>query len=301
MRFAVGIWKLLVGIKDALVLLFMLLFFGLLYAALSARPSPAVGEGVLALDLNGAVVEQPSAVDPFAMASGSSGPREFALRDLQTSLRAAVDDGSVKAVALDLDRFSGGGQTALAQVGEELDAVRRAGKPVLAYATAYTDDSYQLAAHASEVWLNPLGTVAIAGPGGNNLYFKGLLDKLGVTANVYRVGTYKSAVEPFTRSDMSPEARQNAQELAANLLETWRDDVRRARPKAAVDPYLSDTAGAVSAAGGDFAAACWTGRQDRRAPAVRSSAGGAGRDRRTRSRRLQEDPAQRLCGQSSVA
>ncbi|CAA9525232.1 MAG: Signal peptide peptidase SppA (protease 4) [uncultured Sphingomonas sp.] len=255
MRFAAGIWKLLVGIKDALVLLFMLLFFGLLYLALSARPSPAVGEGVLALELNGSVVEQPTPADPFAAVGGGSTPKEYSLRQLRRALNEAAGDDRVKAVALDLDRFAGGGQTAIAELGEALDGVRRSGKPVLAYATAYGDDAYQLAAHASEVWLNPLGTVALAGPGGNNLYFKGLLDKLGVTANIYRVGTYKSAVEPFTRNDMSPEARANAQELAGSLLETWRDDLRRARPKAAIEPYLRDTAGAVAASGGDFAAA----------------------------------------------
>ncbi|CAA9503537.1 MAG: Signal peptide peptidase SppA (protease 4) [uncultured Sphingomonas sp.] len=255
MRFAAGIWKLLVGIKDALVLLFMLLFFGLLYAVLSAKPSPAVADGVLALELNGSVVEQPTAADPFAAVGGGSAPKEYSLRQLRTALTEAAEDDRVKAVALDLDRFGGGGQTAIAELGEALDGVRRSGKPVLAYATAYGDDAYQLAAHASEVWLNPLGTVALAGPGGNNLYFKGLLDKLGVTANIYRVGTYKSAVEPFTRNDMSPEARQNAQELAGNLLETWRDDLRRARPRAAIEPYLRDTAGIVAASGGDFAAA----------------------------------------------
>ena len=62
-----------------------------------------------------------------------------------------------------------------------------------------------------------MGAIAIAGPGGNNLYFKGLFDKLGVTANIYRVGTYKSAVEPYMRSDMSPEARENAQALPKKL------------------------------------------------------------------------------------
>ena len=254
MRFVRGVWHLLVGIKDALVLVFMLLFFGLLYALLSARPAP-VGEGVLALDLDGSIVEQPAEVDPVATFSGGSGPREYSLRQLRTAILAARDDARVKAVALDLDGFTGGGAAALNDVGDALDAVRRSGKPVVAYGTAYTDDSYQLAAHASEVWLNPLGTVALAGPGGNNLYFKGLLDKLGVTANVYRVGTYKSAVEPYTRTDMSPEARQNAQELASNLLEAWREDVRSVRPKALIDPYLRDTAAVVTAAGGDFAQA----------------------------------------------
>ncbi|MCW3798372.1 signal peptide peptidase SppA [Sphingomonas sp. BN140010] len=253
MRFVRGVWHLLVGIKDALVLIFMLLFFGLLYAALSSRPAP-VGDGVLTLDMAGTLVEQPAEVDPLATLGGS-GMREHSLRQLRAAVLAAKDDGRVKAVALDLDGFMGGGQAALHDLGTALDEVRRAKKPVIAYATAYTDDGYQLAAHASEVWLNPLGTVALAGPGGNNLYFKGLLDKLGVTANVYRVGTYKSAVEPYTRSDMSPEARQNAQELSGNLLETWRDDIRAARPKAAVDPYLRDTAGVVQASGGDFAQA----------------------------------------------
>ena len=255
MRFVRGVWHLLVGIKDALVLVLMLMFFGLLYAVLSARPSPAVHDGVLMLDLKGSIAEQPAEVDPLNTLGGSTAPREYSLRTLRAALFAASKDDRVKAVALDLDRFTGGGTASLGEVGDALDTVRRSGKPVLAYATAYTDDGYQLAAHASEVWLNPLGTVALAGPGGNNLYFKGLLDKLGVTANVYRVGTYKSAVEPFTRSDMSPEARQNAQELAANLFEGWRDDVRSARPKAAIEPYIRDTAGAVAAAGGDFAAA----------------------------------------------
>ena len=98
----------------------------------------------------------------------------------------------------------------------------------LAYATGYTDDSYQVASAASEIWLNPLGLVAIAGPGSQHLYYKGLLDKLGVTAHVYRVGTYKAAVEPFIRSDMSPEARENAQALGNALLESWRESVLHA-------------------------------------------------------------------------
>ncbi|HVF83570.1 MAG TPA: signal peptide peptidase SppA [Sphingomicrobium sp.] len=260
MRFVRGVWHILVGIKDALVLLFMLLFFGLLYALMSARPTPAVRDGVLMLDLNGTISEQPAEVDPFSTLGGGSAPREYSLRHLRSALLEAKDDSRVKAVALDLDRFGGSGQAALNEVGEALDEVRRSGKPVLVYATAYGDDAYQLAAHASEVWLNPLGTVALAGPGGNNLYLKGLLDKLGVTANVYRVGTYKSAVEPFTRSDMSPEARQNAQELAGNLLETWRQDIRTARPQAQVDPYVSNTAGIVQASGGNFAAAAQRAR-----------------------------------------
>jgi protease-4 len=253
MKFVRAIWKLLVGIKDALVLLFMLLFFGMIYAGLSAKPAP-VRDGVLDLDLKGSLVEQPARRD-WADVAGGGRLQEFRLRDLVAALDAARDDGRVKAVALDLDGFIGGGQTAIGDLADAVRRVRAAGKPVIAYSTGYTNDGYQLASAASEIWLNPLGAVAIAGPGGSNLYYKGLLDKLGVTANVYRVGTYKAAVEPFIRNDMSPEAKQNALALDQAQLETWRQSVRQARPKANVDLFLQDMNGAVTAAGGDMAKA----------------------------------------------
>jgi protease-4 len=257
MRFVKAIWKLLVGIKDALVLLFMLMFFGLLYAALSARPEP-IKDGVLAMDLDGVLVEQAERPDPFSALAGTGNvTREFELRELVAALDAAKQDDRVKAVALDLDGFLGGGQSALASLGEKLDEVKKSGKPVVAFATGYTDDRYQLAAHASEVWLPAMGALAIAGPGGNNLYFKGLLDKLGVTANIYRVGTYKSAVEPFMRNDMSPAARENAQALGDALLETWREDIARGRPAAmpGLNRMLADPVAVTKAANGDLAKA----------------------------------------------
>jgi protease-4 len=254
MKFVKAVWKLLVGIKDALVLIFMLLFFGLLYAGLSSRPA-AIKAGVLALDLDGAVVEQPSRAGFADIAGGSRTPREYRLRDLIGALDAARRDDRVKAVALDLGNFIGGGQTAMSDLADAVRRLRSSGKPVVAYAVAYSDDSYLVASAASEVWMDPLGAVAIAGPGGSNLYFKGLLDKLGVTANVYRVGTYKAAVEPYTRSDMSPAAKENAQALAGALLESWREAVARNRPKAKVEPYMMNPVGALAAGGGDLSRA----------------------------------------------
>src|SRR5690242_13311031 len=253
MKFVRALWKLLVGIKDALVLIVMLFFFGMIYAALSARPAP-VRDGVLDLNLNGAVVEQPARAQ-WSDVAGGSRLQQYRLRDLVQALDEAKDDSRVKAVALDLDGFTGGGQTAIGDLAEAVKAVRAAGKPVIAYGVGYTDDSYQLASAASEIWLNPLGAVLIAGPGGSNLYYKGLLDKLGVTANVYRVGTYKSAVEPFIRNDMSPEARQNYEALDQATLASWLQGVKQARPKANVDLFLKDMNGAVAAAGGDMAKA----------------------------------------------
>ena len=253
MKFVRAIWKLLVGIKDAMVLLLLILFFAGLYGALSARPAP-IREGVLDLNLNGSVVEQPSRREWSDIASGSR-IQEYRLRDLVTALDKAKEDGRVKAVALDLDGFTGGGATAIGDLAGAVRRVRSAGKPVIAYGVGYTDDSYALASAASEIWLNPLGAVLISGPGGSNLYFKGLLDKLGVTANVYRVGTYKSAVEPFIRNDMSPEARQNYLALDAARLEYWKQEVKQARPKANIDLFLGNMNGAVAAAGGDMAKA----------------------------------------------
>ncbi len=253
MKFVRAIWKLLVGIKDALVLLLMLLFFGMLYAVLSAKPAP-VKEGVLDLTLKGSVVEQPAKVE-YSDVIGGSRSREYRLRDLVAAIDAAKDDSRVKAIALDLDGFLGAGQTAVADMADAVQRARAAGKPVIAYATGYTDDSYQLASAASEIWLNPLAGVLVTGPGGTHLYYKGLLDKLGVTANVYRVGTYKSAVEPFIRNDMSPEAKQNYMALDQAELETWRQHVKQARPKADVDSFLRDLPGAVDRAGGDLAQA----------------------------------------------
>src|SRR5690242_6532153 len=253
MKFVRAVWKLLVGIKDALVLVVMLAFFGMIYAGLSAKPAP-VRPGVLDVDLNGGVVEQPSRAQWSDVAAGSR-MQEYRLRDLIATMQQAKDDTRVKAVALDLDSFTGGGQTAMGDLADAIRQVRSAGKPVIAYATGYTNDSYQLAAAASEVWLNPLGGVVVAGPGGSNLYYKGLLDKLGVTANVYRVGTYKSAVEPFIRNDMSPEAKQNYMALDQAELESWKQSIRQARPKANVDLFLQNMNGAIAAAGGDMAKA----------------------------------------------
>src|SRR5689334_24902810 len=253
MKFVRAIWKLLVGIKDALVLLLLILFFGGLYGALSAKPA-AVKEGVLDLNINGSVVEQPSRRE-WADVAGSSRSQQYRLRDLVAALDKAKDDSRVKAVALDLDGFSGGGATAIRDLADAVRRVRTAGKPVVAYGVGYTNDSYALASAASEIWLNPLGGVLIAGPGGSNLYYKGLLDKLGVTANVYRVGTYKAAVEPFIRNDMSPAAKQNAEALDQAELESWKQTVKQARPKANVDLFLSNMNAAVAASGGDMAKA----------------------------------------------
>lgn len=254
MKLVRGAWKLLVGIKDALVLLAMLLFFGALFAALSARPSTkAIKDGALVLDLAGVVVEQPAEAQ-FNF-GGNQGPREYRLRDVVRVIDAARTDQRVKAIVLDLDSYAGGYPAAISEIAAALGRVRASGKPVLAYATGYTDSGYRLAANASEIWMNPLGGTLFAGPGGTQLYYKGLIDKLGVNVHVYRVGKFKSFVEPYTRVDQSPEARAASEALYGSLLTDWKDSVAKARPKAQTAAFLLNPTAAISATGGDIAAA----------------------------------------------
>lgn len=257
MGFAGKAWKLLVGIKDGLVLIFMLLFFIALFAVLSARPSPGqVRDGALLLELDGVVVEEKSAIDPLqALISQQAPIGEYRARDLVRALDAAVDDDRVKAVVLDLSSFLGGGQVHLQAIGEAMDRVRKADKPVLTYAMGYADDHMHLAAHASEVWVDPLGGAVIAGPGGANLYYGDLLDRLKVNARVYKVGEYKSAVEPYSRNSMSEEAHENARALYGALWEEWQANVKKARPKLELERVTQNSAEWVEGADGDLAEA----------------------------------------------
>lgn len=257
MKFARKVWALLVGIKDALALLFLLLFFGLVYAALAARPAPGrVETGALLLELDGTIVEEKSKVDPLALLMSSDAPtREFPARDVERALRLAATDDRIKVVVLDLSRFMGGRYVHLHDIGEAIDAVRKAGKPVLTFANAYADDGVQLAAHASEAWVDPMGGAFVTGPGGNMQYYKGLFDRFKVNAHVYRVGTYKSYVEPYMRSDMSPEAREDNEGVYGALWNAYKAEIAAARPRAQLDRMTGDPVGWIKAAGGDLAEA----------------------------------------------
>jgi protease-4 len=257
MTFASKAWKILVGVKDALVLLLMLLFFWGLYAVLTARPSPAqVHEGALYLPLEGRIVEEKARAAPLAMIlSGQRPAGDIRTRDLVHALETAAGASRVKAVASDLEQFGGGGLVSLQRIGAAMDKVRAANKPVLVRSPVYTDGRMLLAAHASEIWVDPIGGAMITGPGGSQLYYKGLLDRLKIQAHVFRVGTYKSAVEPFERADASPEARESVREVYAAVWNAWQADVKKARPRANIAMVTGDPAAWLAASGGDAAKA----------------------------------------------
>lgn len=256
-----GIWRVVVGIKDLLVLLLLLLFFVLLWAALSTRaPLSVPGGAALVLDLDGPIVDQASERGFGDFLTGADSlPQEIQVRDVIRSIDTARDDARIKALVLELDTFVGAGQANLQSIGAALKRFKTSGKPVHAYATGYTDGSYYLAAAADKVWVNPLGGVLVGGPGGTGLYFKDALAKLDVDIEVFRVGTYKSAVEPFTRADASPEAEAAEQALVDDLWAGYVRDVRAARPKADLNAVLANLPARVTAARGDFAKAAADG------------------------------------------
>lgn len=257
MSFAGKVWRLLVGIKDGLALLFLLGFFVGLFWILSLRPSAGrVHDGALLLDLDGSVVEEVAPVSPWTLLYPSAVPtKEYAARDIVRAIDAARDDHRIKAIALDMTTFLGGGAVHMEEIGAALDRFRQAKKPVLAYAVAYSDDSLLLAAHASEVWVDPLGGAAITGPGGTQLYYKGLLDHFKVKVHVFRVGTYKSAVEPYILTGMSDPARENATAYVSTLWQEWQANVKLARPQANLALATADVPKWIDASHGDLAGA----------------------------------------------
>lgn len=257
MSFIGKAWKFVVGIKDALVLAFMLLFFLALFTILSASPNPGqVREGALYIDLSGYVVEERAEIDPIAtLLAGEAPPTEHTSRELVRALDAAAGDDRIKAVVIDMTAFVGGGQVHMQEIGEAMDRVRKAEKPVLTYGIGYGDDAMHLAAHASEVWADPLGGAIIAGPGGSSLYYAGLLDRLSVNARVYRVGEFKSAVEPYILSGPSDSALENRASLYGALWDEWKANVKAARPAIELDRVTNDTVAWIEASAGDLAEA----------------------------------------------
>jgi protease-4 len=230
MAFVRGLWSFVVGVKDALVLLLLLLLFGGLWLLSPLAVPPSFDRGALKLELKGTIVDQAAELEPADLLGGTSIAAETEVGDIVHALDRAATDPRIRMVVLDLDGFMGGGQANLEAVGDALVRFRKSGKKVTSFASVYTDDSYLLAAHGNSIWMAPEGAVLLTGPGGSNLYFKQALDRLQVNIEVFRVGTYKSFIEPFTRDGRSPEARAADQQLATDLWDNYRARIARQRP-----------------------------------------------------------------------
>ena len=210
-------WWLLDGTRRALMNLVVLLLLVVVVTALLTRgPKQLADKTTLVLKLDGNLVEQFSGSPReqiVAQAQGQSTPRQTRLRDVIAALDQAAKDDKISAVLLDVEDLGGAGLAGLHEVVSALQHFKKvSGKPVLAYADSYSQRGYFLAAQAGEVYLHPMGMVALEGFGRWRTYYKDALDRLGVTAHVMKVGTFKSFAEPYTATGPSP-ATQEAEGL----------------------------------------------------------------------------------------
>lgn len=258
----VGLWTVLNFTRK---LFFNVIFIFILVAiiiALSADKEPVSvrPDSALYVNLKGRLVIEKEAVDPFeefmqeAFGDEPENP-EMLVQDLVKAFENAKEDKRIKAMVLDLKAFEGGGLDKLRTVARAVDEFKTSGKPVYAIGDYYSQDQYYIASHADHVYLNPMGALLLEGYGRYGLYFKDMLEKLKITTHIFRVGTYKSAVEPFMRNDMSDAAKQANREWLDTYWAQYKQDVAAARnmDEANFDEKLDVLLDKFNEAGGDFA------------------------------------------------
>jgi protease-4 len=210
-------WRLLNFIRELVLNLFFILLVLVcagIWMQLSNTTTESSGRGALLMDLTGVVVDKPSSTSKLGaigrqlLGASSDRLQENSLFDIVQTIRQAKDDRNITGIVLDLKNFAGADQPSMQYIGKALREFRDSGKPVYAVGDNYTQGQYYLASFANKIYLSPQGSIDLHGFATNGLYYKSLLDKLKVTTHVFRVGTYKSAVEPFIRDDMSPAARE---------------------------------------------------------------------------------------------
>ena len=219
------------GLRKILHLLLLLLIFGFVVGALRTSIPRLPAKAALVIQPEGEVVEQ-RAGDPFDRALAEArglGQDETLLRDMTDAIGAAQKDARIQALVLDFDAMTGAGQPTLEEFARAVTAFRKSGKKVIARGTAFSRDTYYVAAHADEIYVDPLGFVLLEGYDRYRMYFKGAFDKLGVDMNVFRVGAYKSAVEPYIRQDMSEQDREESVAFLGSLWSTYVANVAKAR------------------------------------------------------------------------
>lgn len=250
------------GIMRVIGLILMILILFWIIGSMFSSDEVRVGRsGALVMNLNGVIVEERTIVSPSgalqAALLGGGGANEILLDDVVHGLRLAREDSSVNTIILDLTRFGGAMPASLHTIAAEMTAFRDAGKTILARSDMFGDSSWFLAAHADEVSMHSQGVAIIEGYSSFPIYFRGLLDRLGVTVNIFRVGEFKSAIEPFERSDMSEADYEARSYLFGDL---WNAYTAAAESARGLTPgtlqRLGDGADeAVLAANGDLAQA----------------------------------------------
>jgi protease-4 len=241
--------------RFVLNLLFLIILIMLLWAIFGGGIKPLAPKTALVLDLKGELVEEKagSVRDSAVAALSGNARRVIQLRDILTALDAAAKDSNINSVVLLLDEMDGGGLASLREFGAAVERVKAAGKTVVAWGGTYDQKRYMVASHASQVYLHPMGMVMIEGFGRHRNYYRDALDKVGVTVNLMKVGTYKSFAEPYIGNGPSPAAQEADGVLYNALWANYTAEVEKARklPQGAVAKGIEELPQRMAAANGN--------------------------------------------------
>ena len=203
-----------------------------------SEKTPKVEEGsVLVIQLDGTIAER-AVDDPLARLNPASEEPAIGLDDLLAAIREAQHNDKVQAIYIEASGFTPSGQAKLYELHEALTEFKTSGKPIIAYADTYSQSAYYLCALADSLVLNPEGTVVWSGMGGSLMYYKEVLERLGIEVQVFKVGTYKSAVEPFILDEMSEDDREQRMLYLNEIWAHLRNGVAIAR---GIDPMQVDS------------------------------------------------------------
>ncbi|MFK3863722.1 signal peptide peptidase SppA [Pseudoalteromonas rhizosphaerae] len=232
-----GLWA-GINFSRRLVLNFLFVLLVILFIVSIASDDNEINvadTSVLRLNLNGPIVEEKVYVDPIEAAindatQGNDEPAEILLDDIIEVIDQATEDKRISVILLDLQKMPNAHLNKLKQITQALERFKASGKKVIASGYYYSQAQYYIAAHADEISMHPYGGVEIQGFGMYPLYFKDALEKLGITQHIFRVGTFKSAVEPFIRNDMSDAAKEANNVWLGALWQEYKQDVAAVRP-----------------------------------------------------------------------
>jgi protease IV len=258
-RFFGFLWRAVDATRRFVVnVVFLLIVVVVVVAVSTGRSHPRLQEDTaLVLNLKGDVVEQytgSAREAEFAEALGGE-PRETQLRDVVAVLDAAAKDAHVARAVLILDDMGRAGMAKLREIAAAEERFKKSGKQLIAWSAALDQRRYLLAAHASEAYLHPYGAVLLTGFGGYRNYYHDALEHIGVTVNVFRVGRFKSAVEPFINNAPSKDALEADAFWLNDAWGSYTAEVEAARhlPAGTVASLIADLPARLAATGGDLA------------------------------------------------
>lgn len=258
-RFFRRCWNLLNGFRRLVLNLLFLFILAVVVAGLFSDQLPEVPNGAaLVINPSGTLVDQVSYIDPVAgLMGGVDVGAETLVSDLVKAIDTAAKDARIKLIVLQLDGLESGGLSKQQELAAALGRFRSEGKAVVAMGDSYSQDQYWLASQADQVFMNPQGAVLLQGYGMYTNYFREALEKLQVKFHIFRVGTYKSAVEPLLRDDMSDEVKRDNLGWLNTLWQQYKEGVaaRRAIAPEQIDEYIATIDRVFAAQAGDSAKA----------------------------------------------